>query len=82
MTQIISMSIYRTETLTISGDAYTVQFTSTSDGQDHALMVSNDKSNKQGKYHFSSDVANDLKHYHGKELADEVLKIIKGDIEK
>jgi len=81
MTQIISYNIYRTATVTVLGNVYRVNFTATADGLDHALMVSNELTGKQGKYHFSSDVANDFKTLEGKELTDEILEIIKSDIE-
>ena len=80
MTQVLSYNIYRTENITVSGKPYTIRFTSTPDGQDHALMVSNNETNQQGKYHFSSEVASDYKHLHDKELTDEVLNIIKDDL--
>jgi len=81
MTQILSYNIYRTENIIVLGKPYTVRFTSTPDGQDHALMVSNDATNQQGKYHFSAEVANDYKQQHDEDLANEVLNIIKDDLE-
>lgn len=81
MTQMISYNIYRTENITVLGTPYTVRFTSTADNQDHALMVSNNETNQQGKYHFSAEVANDYQQQHNEELSNAVLDIIKGDIE-
>ena len=80
MTQMISYNTYRTENITVSGKQYTVRFTSTADNKDHALMVSNNETNQQGKYHFSAEVANDYKQQHGEELSNTVLDIINGDI--
>jgi hypothetical protein len=82
MTKLISYNIYRTEIVSILGKVYTVRFTSTPDGQDHALMVSNDVTGKEGKYHVTSDLANDFNKLEGKKFADEVLEIIKSDIEQ
>ena len=81
MTQIISYNVYRTENITVLGKPYTVRFTSKPDNQDHVLMVSNNETNQQGKYHFSAEDANDYKQQHNEELANVVLDIIKGDIE-
>lgn len=81
MTQVISLDIYRTENIRVVGKSYTIRFAVTRDGQEHALMVSNDTTNQQNKYHFSSEVAADFKHYHNEELLTEILKIIQDDIE-
>ena len=81
MIQMISYNNYRTENIIVLGKPYTIRFASTADGQDHALMVSNDVTNQQGKYHFSSEIADDYKLLHDKELIVVVLSIIKDDLE-
>lgn len=81
MAQVISFNIYRTENVRFSGTPYTIRFASSNDGQEHALMVSNNDTNQQAKYHFSSEVASDFEHYHNEKLESEILKIIKDDIE-
>jgi hypothetical protein len=80
MTQLIIYNTYRTENISLSQNPYTVRFALSADGQEHVLFVSNDFTNQQAKYHFTSEVANDYQHYHNEKLADEVLKIIKDDI--
>ena len=80
MTQLIGFDIYRTETMLIGETTYVVRFTVSKDGQEYILLVSNESDGKQAKYNFSKEVANDYKHYEGKELEAEVEKIIEQDI--
>ena len=68
MAQLISLNIYRTENITFSGTQYTIRFASSKDDEKHALMVSNNSTNQQTKYHFSSEVASDFEHYHNEKL--------------
>lgn len=80
MAQLISLNIYRTEDITFSGTHYTIRFASSSDGEDHALMVSNNATSQQVKYHFNSEVASDFENYHDEKLVSEVIKIIQDDV--
>lgn len=80
VTQLLSYNIYRTESILLSQNPYTVRFALSADGREYVLFVSNDFTQQQTKYRFTSEVANDFKHHHSEKLADEVFKIIEDDV--
>ena len=80
MVTMVAYDFYRTENIVIKEVPYTIRFAISKDKSDYALFVSNNQNNKQKKYHFSKEVADDYKHYQGEDLSNKVFDIIKDDI--
>lgn len=81
MTELIAFKIYRTETIKVGGETFTVRFTYRTDGEEYALFASNTDNTKRWKCFYSTQVADDFNELKGESLASEVLKVLKGDIE-
>ena len=81
MTELLGFHFYRTENLSINGIDYTVRFAQKNDSLEFALFVSNNSNGKERKYHFTKEVADDFKTYHGESLEKEVLKTIENDVQ-
>lgn len=72
-------SITKTFPMIVSGNSFTIRFAENVD--EFVIFVSNDSSGKQNKYHFERDTASDFKHYHGENLHNQILEIIRSDIQ-
>ncbi len=81
MTSLISFSIYRTESVTLKGEKFTVCFSKRTDGEEYALFAVNDSGTKNWRAFYSSDVASDFAASTDGKLEDEVYKVLKSDIE-
>lgn len=65
MVQLVGYHCYQTEIISVNGNEFTVRFTKNSDNTDFAMVVSNNNTGKQSKYHYSEDVAESYKHLTG-----------------
>tara|TARA_Y100000589_G_C26919403_1_gene533718 strand:+ start:428 stop:733 length:306 start_codon:yes stop_codon:yes gene_type:complete len=81
MGQLIGFDVYRTESISVAGVPYIIRFSESKDGQEYKLFVSNGLNNNQASYSFAKEVADDFRHYHGRELESEVAKIIESDVQ-
>ncbi|MGG7094574.1 hypothetical protein ACN0IJ_13140 [Shewanella indica] len=79
MTSLTSFNITKTFPMVVSGNSYTIRFAENID--EFVIFVSNDSNGKQNKYHFERDTASDFKHYRGEDLHNQVLEIIRSDIQ-
>ncbi|MBW3529161.1 hypothetical protein KO533_21710 [Shewanella sp. NKUCC05_KAH] len=79
MTSLTSFNVTKTFPMIVSDNNYTIRFAENID--EFVIFVSNDSNGKQSKYHFERDTASDFKYYHGEELHDQVLEIIRSDIQ-
>lgn len=82
MTKLIGFQIYQTEDFHIQGSDFTIRFTLSNDGSEYALLVSNITLGKEAKYSYTKETADDFKLYKKLELKEEIVKIIKSDIER
>lgn len=82
MSSLISFNVYRTESLTLNGESFTVSFTKRTDGEEYALFAVNDARTKSWRGFYSSEIAADFKHSTGQKLEDEVYKVLRGDLER
>jgi hypothetical protein len=81
MTKLIGFQIYQTENINIQEKDYTIRFSLSNDGSEYALLVSNPSMEREAKYFFTKETADDFKLYNQVELKEEVVKIIQSDIE-
>lgn len=79
MTSLIGFNITKTFPMVVSDNSYTIRFAENVD--EFVIFVSNDSNGKQNKYHFDRDTASDFKHYHDEDLHNQVLEIIRSDIQ-
>lgn len=82
MSEIIAFEIYRTENISINGDAFTVRFAKRKDGEEYALFAVNENKTKSWRGFYSPETAADFKHSTGRQLEEEVYAVLKGDIER
>ncbi|MEI8609955.1 hypothetical protein P4S70_13580 [Enterovibrio sp. Hal110] len=79
MKTLTSFNITKTFPMIVSGNSYTIRLAENVD--EFVIFVSNDSNGKQNKYHFERDTASDFKHYHGEDLHNQVLEIVRSDIQ-
>lgn len=77
---LIAFETYRTETLQIKGETFTVTFTKRKDGEEYAVFAVNDSGSKRWRAFYTSETADDFNTSTGQQLADEVLKVLQSDV--
>lgn len=82
MSQLIAFHIYRTEFLELNHEKYIVHFTKRNDQEEYALFAKSESSAKNWRCFYSSETAADFNRSTGRELAEEVYEVLKGDIER
>ncbi|WGT63748.1 hypothetical protein [Variovorax paradoxus] len=77
---LIAFHHYRTEPLTIRGEAYTVHFFN--NGDEHMVFLVKDDTTKTYVGRFDPDSAGDCKKMNAEDLSDLMLRILIGDAAK
>ena len=81
MTDLISFHIYRTESIKLKDEQFTVYFSKRTDGEEYALFAVNDSKSKSWRAFYTPEVASDFKQSTGQKLEEEVYKVLQSDIE-
>lgn len=82
MSELIAFHVYRTETLELKGNQYTVSFTKRSDQEEYALFAVNANKLKSWHAFYSREVAEDFKKSTDHVLEYKVYEILKCEIER
>lgn len=82
MSDLIAFHVYRTETLELKGNQYTVSFTKRSDQEEYALFAVSANKLKSCHAFYSREVAEDFKKSTDHALEDKVYKILEYEIER
>lgn len=81
MSDLLAFSIYRTERLNFNGEVFTIYFTEHKDGQEFAVKALNQSGTKNLKGSFTKETAIHFSKLGGDDLATEVYKILKSELE-
>jgi len=77
MTQLIEMEIYRTKSININNNQYTIRFAVNKDESEYTMFVSNETDQKQSKYSFQKETADNFGKVTGEELKELVESFIR-----
>lgn len=81
MTDLISFHKYRTESIELKGEHFTVYFSKRTDGDEYALFAVNDSKSKSWRAFYTPEVASDFEQATGQKLEEEVSRVLQSDIE-
>lgn len=76
MTEIIAMTIYRTETLVVDGQPCIVRFQKRKDGDEYILLATNETTGKSRRASYTKETAADFERQHGADLEAAVQEIL------
>ncbi len=81
MTDILSFQIYRTESIEINRERFTVYLSKRTDIEAYELFAVNDSKSKSWRASYTSEVAFDFNQATNQSLADEIYKLFRSDVE-
>lgn len=81
MTDILSFQIYRTESIELNGERFTVYFSKRIDTEAYELFAVNDSKSKSWRAAYTREVAFDFNQATDQNLAEEIYKLFRSDVE-